>query len=205
MHRADRSVLDDVNILILDDSEPMQRLIATMVDGWLRGRLYMCRTTHEAFHTLETDEFDIALVDRELWGECGLEFVRTLRMREGAHRHMPIVAMTVEPSRETVLECFLSGANSILAKPLAIRTLANHLRHLLAAQPAFVPFGPYHLPVNTDLAARLGDNPDGWDVVAAIAAPLYRRNPGSTLPTTKAPNQPARGRASDGEDKFALI
>lgn len=206
MARRGIKVLDDVNILILDDSEAMQRLLGTMVGGWLKGRLYMCRSTEEALETLETDELDLALVDRELWGECGLEFVRTLRARTGPTQHMPIVAMTVDPARDVILECLLSGANSVLAKPLSIRTLALHLHNLLACNSAFVPLGPIVLPVSGQVAGHLGADPDGWRVVEAIASPLYRRLPGEPARGMELPAAPKPPEMSADEgNHFALI
>lgn len=194
--RSDLPRLEDINMLVLDDSEGMQRLIGTMVEGWLRGRLYMCKNTAAAFDTLESDEFDIALVDRELTGECGLEFVRTLRARTGRNQHLPVVAMTVDPSREVMLEAILSGANSVLAKPLSIRTLSLHLARAISANPIHVPFGPLALPLSPAMARDLGPTPDGWAIIETIASSIYRRPPaddqaGGFMALDIAPQAPA--------------
>lgn len=175
--RADLPRLDDINMLVVDDSEGMQRLIGSMVEGWLRGRLYMCKNAAAAFDTLESDEFDIALVDRELAGESGLDFVRTLRARSGRNQRLPVVVMTVDPSREVMLEAILSGANSVLAKPLSIRTLSQHLARAISAKPVHVPFGPLTLPLSPAMARDLGPAPDGWAVIETVAASIYRRPP----------------------------
>ncbi len=74
----------------------------------------------------------------------------------GATTHLPVVVMTVDPSREVMLEAILSGANSVLAKPLSIRTLSQHLARAISANPIHVPFGPLALPLSLAMARDLG-------------------------------------------------
>jgi CheY-like chemotaxis protein len=163
-----------INTLILDDSEGMQRLLAEMLAGCVRGRVAACRTIAKATAALDADAFDLAIVDREMAGEDGLEFIRQVRAKRGMHVHMPIVALSVNTSRETLLEALLSGAHSVLRKPVSRRDLHAHVRRALTEQRTFVQFTSHVLPLSRSLAWQLGGTPPATEVIEALAAAIAR-------------------------------
>jgi DNA-binding response OmpR family regulator len=163
-----------VHTLILDDSEGMQQLLAEMLQGCVRGRVAACRTIEKAQAALEADAFDLAIVDREMASEDGLAFVRHVRSKRGMHQHMPIVALSVNTSREMLLEALLSGAHSVLRKPVSRRDLHAHVRRALSEQRTFVQFTSHVLPLSRSLAWQLGGTPQPADVIEALAAAIAR-------------------------------
>lgn len=171
---GDKVFFRSLKTLIIDDSEGMQRLLGEMLAGCIRGRLVACRTLDRAAAALEADAFDLAIVDREMGGDDGLEFVRHLRSRRGMHRQIPVVVLSVNASRETLLEALLSGAHSVLRKPVSRRDLHAHVRRALSDQRSFVPFMGHVVPLNRSMAWQLGDSPEATAVIEAVAAMVGR-------------------------------
>lgn len=197
----------NINTLILDDSEGMQRLFAEMLSGCVRGRVAACRTTAKALAALEADAYDLAIVDREMAGEDGLEFVRHVRARRGVNQHMPIVVLSVNTSRETLLETLLSGAHSLLRKPVSRRDLHAHVRRALTEPRTFVQFTSHVLPLSRSLAWQLGGTPQPTEVIEALAAAIAgAASPQDGVEATDAPAV-VTPKAQSGQivDSFSLI
>lgn len=164
----------DINVLVLDDSEGMRRLISSMLVGRVKGRLYLCATTLDAAEMLESERFHVALIDRELGREDGLEYIRQIRTRPGPHQTMPIVAMTVNASREILLEALMSGANSVIRKPASTRALGAHITQAVTVKARYVPFGPHVVPFAPPLSTYVGDNPSPQRIIETLAGAVYR-------------------------------
>ena len=194
--RGGKAFFHNLNVLIVDDSEAMQRLIGSMLEGFIRGRLYMCRDVAAAADTLDREPFHLLIVDRELSGECGLEFVRQTRSRPGPNRTLPILVLSVHASREVVLEALMSGAHSLLRKPLSRRALTGHVERALADPRVFVPLGGHVVPLKPDVAMELGTAPSAPAVITALSASVYSpAQPGETMSAIFAdPRTPDAGR-----------
>ncbi|TAK47046.1 MAG: response regulator [Xanthobacteraceae bacterium] len=191
--RGGKILFHNLNILIIDDSESMQRLIGSMLEGAVRGRLSMCRDTAAAAEMLEREPFHLLIVDRELTGECGLEFVRQTRTRPGPNRHIPVLVLSVNAFREVVLEALIAGAHSLLRKPLSRRALIGHARRALSEHWVFVPLGSRVVPLKPDIAEQLGDRPSEAEVIAALSAVVYSpAQPGEILFRITAKAEPPR-------------
>lgn len=172
---GDKVFFRSLTTLILDDSEGMQRLLGEMLAGCVQGRVVACRSLARATAALDNDAFDLALVDRELGGDDdGLDFVRHIRSHRGLHQQIPIVVLSVNASRETLLEALMSGAHSMLRKPVSQRDLHAHVRRALTEQRVFVPFTSHVVPLTRSMAWQLGTNPEAAPVIEAIAATVAR-------------------------------
>jgi DNA-binding response OmpR family regulator len=196
---GDKVFFRSLTTLILDDSEGMQRLLGEMLAGCVRSRVVTCRSLDRAEAALNSDAFDLALVDRELGDHDGLDFVRHIRSRRGLHQHIPIVVLSVNASRETLLEALMSGAHSVLRKPVSQRDLNAHVRRALSEQRVFVPFTSHVVPLTRSMAWQLGTNPEPTTVIEAIAATVARTTAGQDFEDSVAPA------GSGVPDAFSLI
>lgn len=77
---------------------------------------------------LEEERPDLMLVDRNLPGVEGSEFVANLR-REGID--VPVIFLTAKSSEEEIEEGFLRGADDYVTKPFSYRELMHRIKAVL--------------------------------------------------------------------------
>jgi len=102
-------------ILVLDDDRHIQKTleIALRREG---HRVLSVSSAEEALALLEHQAVDIALVDLQLPGMNGIEFLRKLR---DLHRDVDSVIITAHGSIETAVEAMKEGAFDYLTKPFS--------------------------------------------------------------------------------------
>ena len=113
-------------ILIVDDEEPMRRLIATnlRVSGY---RVQTAADGIEALHLVDEHQFDLLLLDVNIPGPNGFEVVRKIRGDVGTPILM-VSGRTRERDRVTALEL---GADDYLDKPFGVAELVARVKSLL--------------------------------------------------------------------------
>jgi len=82
----------------------------------------------EALRALDREAYDIVFMDLQMPEMDGYEATVEIRQREGAERHLPIVAMTAHAMPEDRARCFAVGMDDYLTKPVAIDDLRAVLR-----------------------------------------------------------------------------
>lgn len=111
-------------ILVLDDDAHIQRTLEIMLrdDG---HEVFCASTGEDALAILEHEYVAIALVDLQLPGMSGLQFLRKLR---DFHRDVEAIIITAYGSIDTAVEAIKEGAYDYLTKPFSPETV----RHCLA-------------------------------------------------------------------------
>ena len=102
-------------VLLVDDD----RHLLDSMGGWLAGDqgyvVSMASSIAEAMARVETEDFDLALVDLRLGNEDGMELIAKLK----THRpHLTTMLMTGYANMDTGVEAVRAGAFDLLAKPL---------------------------------------------------------------------------------------
>ena len=86
---------------------------------------------HEAIRLAQLLRPDIILMDIRLPGMDGLEVTADLK-RQPELSHIPVVAITADPSREMEDRCRMAGCAAFIAKPALPDDVAKHLRTVLS-------------------------------------------------------------------------
>jgi DNA-binding response OmpR family regulator len=128
--RADR-------ILLVDDEEVMRRLLTRAMGG--AG--YWCSaagTGEEAIELLRVQEFDLAVVDKNLPDVSGIEVARRA-LDPG--RQIPVIIVTAYPSDESKHAARSLGVARYITKPFGVHRLRKEVERLLitprrASEPA---------------------------------------------------------------------
>jgi len=112
-------------ILILDDDEVVRRLLRIMLEG--RGTLEASEGG-EALRLLEARP-DLILVDWNMPGMSGIEFVQTLRKQ--AEMPVPFIILTGTDPLEIEKQIEALGASSYLSKPFTREELLQKVETVL--------------------------------------------------------------------------
>jgi NtrC-family two-component system response regulator AlgB len=110
-------------ILVLDDDPHIQRTLEIMLRS--DGHDVLCASEgEEALALSEKQGIDIALVDLQLPGMSGIEFLRKLRDR---HRDVDAIIITAYGSIETAVTAMKEGAFDYLTKPFSPEQVRHRL------------------------------------------------------------------------------
>lgn len=112
-------------ILIVEDERGIQELLRVNLSraGY---DVYLAEHVAAALKMLERVEPDLVLVDWNMPGQSGLEFVKTLRSRE--QNRLPIIMVSARSSEEEKLLAFEAGVDDFVSKPFHARELLARIK-----------------------------------------------------------------------------
>jgi CheY-like chemotaxis protein/nitrogen-specific signal transduction histidine kinase len=111
-----------MRVLAADDHEVNRRTLALVLEP-LGVRLTTATDGLEALKRLESEAFDVVLMDVNMPGMDGREATRRLRAGHGPNRDVPVIGFSAGVAEDEVRACREAGMTDWLAKPLDIRAL----------------------------------------------------------------------------------
>jgi CheY-like chemotaxis protein len=112
---AARQVLP-LRILLAEDNPVNQKLAIRLLER--RGhQVGVAQTGREALALIETDPFDVVLMDVQMPDMDGMEATREIRKREST-RALPVIAMTAHAMNGDRERCLAAGMDDYLSKPI---------------------------------------------------------------------------------------
>jgi two-component system, NtrC family, response regulator PilR len=147
-----------LQVLVVEDDRALCGLLSEVLQGWGYQSVAV-RSGAEAIELLQTQLFEVAVLDIHLPEMDGVELLRTLK------RHDPsieVLMMTGDPTVATAVETLKLGAYDYLTKPLILDELRNLLDHILERRML-------RQEVNT-LRSRLGEQLRVSDLVGVSPA-----------------------------------
>ena len=143
-------------ILIAEDHPGNQQMLAQQLREM--GLHYaLAGNGKQALEMLETDDFDLVLMDWQMPEMDGLEATWQIRRLPTGTRHIPVIALTANANAGFREACLAAGANDYLSKPYTEAALAALLLQWLPpAAPAATRAPLLDLPA---LHARYPGNP----------------------------------------------
>jgi two-component system copper resistance phosphate regulon response regulator CusR len=115
-----------VRILIIEDE---QKLARALQEG-LQGEQYtvaLAHTGEEGFYLVQTESFDLVILDVMLPGRSGLEILKAMRQHG---LRTPILMLTARDAIEDRVSGLDAGADDYLLKPFAFPELLARIRAL---------------------------------------------------------------------------
>ena len=123
-------------ILLAEDNRTNQEVARGMLSGF-GCDVVVVENGVEVLEALARDTYDLVLMDYQMPRLDGPEATRRLRVSEQASkRRIPVIALTADNRRQVRDECFASGMDDFLTKPLDERKLRAALEHWLQAERA---------------------------------------------------------------------
>ncbi len=121
------------NILIVDDSSTMRRMVMASLAGLREIRFDEAATGLEAIERLSLAPVDLVILDINMPDMHGLEVLKFLRSYP-KYASIPVVVLTTRGDEGTRTAALESGAALYLTKPFQPGTLMAHARSLLAVK-----------------------------------------------------------------------
>ena len=81
---------------------------------------------------LDTEAFDMLLVDLRMPGMDGITAIGQIRARDDAKASIPIIVVTADTAPDLRERCLAAGADDVLFKPVAMDALFDAMGRLLA-------------------------------------------------------------------------
>lgn len=188
INRAQGVALEDLDVVVVDDSKPMQTIVRSMLNA---ARVHRVRTfddAGEAYRAMLVEPPHILITDWNLPDMDGLSLVRSLRdPRSGPLASVPVILITGHATRRLVETAIGSGIHFVLAKPLSPSNVMKRVMAVIADRRRFVlaaDRGHYVLEGADELLA--GQRQRWRDLRAGALAAMAARTPTETRPAKAA-------------------
>jgi PleD family two-component response regulator len=119
---------EDLRILFVDD-DPILREFAVVHLSTEKARIKVAGDGLEALQELNTDHFDLVLLDLEMPNMDGFELLEKLRSTD-QFRSLPVIVVTGREDVAAIDRAFLAGATSFVVKPLNWRLISYQIRYV---------------------------------------------------------------------------
>lgn len=118
--------------LIVEDSEPMTRLMGGLLRGVRGLSVEFARDGIEALRRLKLARYDLIFTDLEMPLLGGIEFIKKLR-QYAEYRTTPVIVVTAENGAAQREAARRAGASAFLGKPLQGARLVELVREIVGA------------------------------------------------------------------------
>jgi two-component system, chemotaxis family, chemotaxis protein CheY len=120
------------NVLIVDDSQTMRRVIQKSValSGFELGDCWEAGDGREALQILRSHWVDLILADINMPVMNGLEMLRELS-KDQMYRNVPVILITTEGSEKWQEEAQALGIKGYIQKPFHPETIRNVLTRIM--------------------------------------------------------------------------
>ncbi|MBS1962957.1 MAG: response regulator [Bdellovibrionales bacterium] len=129
--------MSDRKILIIDDTPTMRMIVTNMLNDLGFADVVEAENADMAFERVQAGDIAIALLDWNLPGRSGIEFLRQIRAF-AATRELPIVMMTSNNDPKQIEEARRAGVSSYLVKPFGMPDLLLRMEEASVAHGASV-------------------------------------------------------------------
>lgn len=140
------------NILIVDDSLPMRRVIKKIVkaSGFNVGQFFEAGNGKEALDVLDDQWLDLVLTDYNMPGMDGLALLEKMQQDETL-KSIPVVMITTEGSQQRIDEFMAKGAADYIKKPFTPELIKQKLNPIMGEK------------IDEDEDAGVDSSDDGFD------------------------------------------
>lgn len=128
---------DDRKFKVLHvDDDPMNLRVVQEILGAFGHQAVMACSGPEALERLNTEPFDLVLLDIHMPGMTGIEVVQTLRASKGPARTVPVVALTADVYSRRPAEYLALGFDDFVSKPILVAGLMATIKRCASAPRA---------------------------------------------------------------------
>ena len=123
---------DSIQVLIVDDDVSIQRILMVYMNS-LGFQADSANSGIEALQKVHQKRYTLILMDIQMPGMGGLEATTAIRMYEKSKWLEPVPIIAITAGGATRQECFDTGMNEYLSKPVSLETLQEVVSHWIPA------------------------------------------------------------------------
>lgn len=138
-----------LRILVAEDNATNQKVIRKILES-AGHTTVLVANGERALEALESQNFDLAIVDMHMPVMGGLEAIKLFRFSKPRHS-LPFLVLTANATTEAREECQAVGANAFLTKPIDPQTLLAQVNQLVPSLP--IPETSTSTPESSTIAA----------------------------------------------------
>jgi CheY-like chemotaxis protein len=127
--KGDRVATAGLRALVVDDDPIMRDLVKSRLQNSVE-EIVEAGDGLEAWMLLAKEHFHIAFVDLMMPHLNGFELIQCMRGHPRT-KHLPIIALTSNDDRDSLVRALQIGASAFLTKPLTWSVFDTHVEHLL--------------------------------------------------------------------------
>ncbi len=153
------TVAEAASILVVEDNTFNRLLMEEILTSW-NHRVSLAENGEQGLQMMETQRFDLLLLDIRMPGIDGIEVARQLRQKEVQRNEqpMPVIAITADADAATRVACIAVGINEVLAKPVSPARLAEAIADQCGI--AVTPEEDWQPVLTAKALAGLGSTPE---------------------------------------------
>ena len=123
-----------LRILVADDNPTNREVIGKILE---RGghSVTLVEDGEQALDAIETDAFDLVLLDRNMPRLGGMEALQALRVMTRARERLPVAMLSADVTPEAKREALEAGFDAFLPKPIEALRLLEEAQALTTAKP----------------------------------------------------------------------
>ena len=127
-----------LRVLAADDNPTNREVLGKILERAGHAATVVADGEH-VMEALDTAQYDVALLDRNMPGMGGIETLQAIRLVTGWRERMPVVVFSADVTPEAKRECLEAGADAFLAKPIEALKLLEELQRICAGKQAEAP------------------------------------------------------------------
>jgi CheY-like chemotaxis protein len=120
--------ITDLDVVVVDDSKPMQTILRSTLLGFRVRRVRTFDTAAEALEVMRLDPPNMVITDWRMRPTSGIGLLRSLRQRKMAPLcFLPVIFVTAHGTRTLIDRILRDGAQNVVIKPLSPSALYDRL------------------------------------------------------------------------------
>lgn len=120
-----------MKVLFIEDDRMNRRVVKDML-GVAGAEMVEAESAEAGLVLLESQDFDMLLVDLRMPGMDGITAIRAIRARGDAKAKVPVIVVTADAGADLREQCLAAGADDVLFKPVAMDALFDAMGRILA-------------------------------------------------------------------------
>jgi two-component system, chemotaxis family, chemotaxis protein CheY len=152
---------DRLRVLIVDDNQHMRRLILAVLQAVGVRDIYEAADGEHAWKILRDTNPDVIILDWQMDGMTGLEFVRLVRNSpRSPNVFVPVIMLTGHTHIDHVRQARDAGVNEFLAKPVSVKAILSRLLSVIEHPRPFIRNETYFGPCRRRRAVTVYAGPE---------------------------------------------
>lgn len=145
--RVSEAQFPGLTALVIDENSFVCKMMAEVLKSLGAAEVRTAERSDEAFEILRRWIPKVIVLDHNMRPQNGVEFAKTLRaLPDDQMRRVPVVMISGEISKSSIVEARDAGIENLLAKPVTTKTLSDRLSDIIHRPRRFVISAEYTGP-----------------------------------------------------------